>query len=153
MLRLTLSVGLEVNCGAVCISNVTMFICTCLEAWGRHCFWVHSKAYPLPLTMSQQLSPHDLYIKWEEGIHEAQLVAQVAWQIFKVELAFANGEHPSSDDAIEVPDDVEDILADIFQACRACVSAFQNPGKSIFLIFVKLRPNSGCLFSYFAVQC
>ncbi|RXW11584.1 hypothetical protein EST38_g14271 [Candolleomyces aberdarensis] len=75
--------------------------------------------------MSQQPSPHELHAPWDEGIHEAQLVAQVAWQIFKAELAFASGEK-SSVDAIEVPNDVEHILADILQACRACVSACQN---------------------------
>ena len=80
--------------------------------------------------MSQQPSPHHLYSEWEEGIHEAQLVAQVAWQIFKAELALANGEQSSLHNAIEVPDDIEDILVDILQACRVCVSAFQNPGKA-----------------------
>ena len=109
------------------------FICTCLEAWANSCFGALSKLYLPPLTsMSelQQLSPHDLHAEWEEGIHEAQLVAQVAWQIFKVELAFANGDQSSLLDPIQVPDAAHDILADIIQASRVCVSAFQNLGKT-----------------------
>ena len=80
--------------------------------------------------MSKQLSPYDLYDKWEQGIHDAHLVAQVAWQIFKVELAFANGDQSSLLDPIQVPDAAHDILADIIQASRVCVSAFQNLGKT-----------------------
>ena len=77
--------------------------------------------------MSKQLSPYDLYDKWEQGIHDAHLVAQVAWQIFKAELASMDEQNFC--DAIQIPEAIEDFLPDILQASRVCASAFQNPGK------------------------
>ena len=77
--------------------------------------------------MSKQLSPYDLYDKWEQGIHDAHMVAQVAWQIFKAELASVDEQNFC--DAIQIPEAIEDFLPDILQASRVCASAFQNPGK------------------------
>ena len=58
-----------------------------------------------------------------------QLACLTALQIWDTELGPSSEEEVISSD-VAVPREISDILADITQAVRACVTAFRNPGKS-----------------------
>ena len=85
-------------------------------------------------------SQSNLCIMASNRLTRAKLTCLTALQIWDTELGPTSATEAISCD-VTIPTEIDDLLADIIQAVRACVSAFRNPGTATLRIL-------GCRANY-----